>query len=440
MLISFTLENWRSFKDETNFTMVASRERQHGQRVPFLKTYSTKILPIASIYGANASGKSNFAKALGTAKNIVTKQVDPNKQLPYNPFRLNDAKASAPTRFSFVLLAGQLMYEYSFSYSGLGIHEEKLIEISASHETELFARTPDAYSLDERIRKNKDDANPNNSGSFIEPALRGTPKNQLFLTRSVMLDIDHFKPVFNWFQNQLILITPDTWFDPVEQFINIDNPMYAKVAKAYVELDTGIEHLGGIDFPPSNLPLFLEHALQERLPEGGNVCVPFSQTSQHLMASKKNGVIEVKKLVAYHQKDDGVEIPFDFHEEADGSQRIADLLPAFLGLKDPSKSRIYVIDELDRSMHTLLTRKLLESFLENTTQDTRSQLLFTTHDVLLMDQKLFRRDEIRIAERNVFGATQLYAISDYKGVRYDKDIRKSYLNGRFGGIPKISTK
>ena len=112
-------------------------------------------------------------------------------------------------------------------------------------------------------------------------------------------------------------------------------------------------------------------------------------------------------------------------------------MPAFFDLENQSKNKVYVIDELDRSMHTFMARKLLEFFLESVTKTSRSQLIFTTHDVMLMDQKLLRRDEMRIVERTSNGATKMYAISDYQGVRYDKDIRKSYLQGRFGGIPKI---
>lgn len=136
---------------------------------------------------------------------------------------------------------------------------------------------------------------------------------------------------------------------------------------------------------------------------------------------------------------DGTETKFDISWESDGSQRVIDLLPAFLTISEPSSNKIYVIDELDRSLHTLLTRQLLELYLSNCSVNTRSQMLFTTHDVQLMDQELFRRDEMWVAERNAFGSSTLIPFSSYKEVRYDKDIRKSYLQGRMGGIPRIVT-
>jgi AAA15 family ATPase/GTPase len=99
--------------------------------------------------------------------------------------------------------------------------------------------------------------------------------------------------------------------------------------------------------------------------------------------------------------------------------------------------KVYVIDEVDRSLHTLLTHKLLDAYLATCSTETRTQLLLTTHDVLLMDQNLLRRDEMWVAERDASGNSSLMSFSEYKDIRYDKDIRKSYLQGRLGGIPRI---
>jgi AAA15 family ATPase/GTPase len=117
--------------------------------------------------------------------------------------------------------------------------------------------------------------------------------------------------------------------------------------------------------------------------------------------------------------------------------RVIDLLPVFLDLCVQNSKKVYVIDELDRSLHTLLTRHLLEGYLSSCSPESRAQLLFTTHDVLLMDQDLVRRDEMWITERAASGGSSLMSFSEFKDVRYDKDIRKSYLQGRLGGIPRV---
>jgi len=159
--------------------------------------------------------------------------------------------------------------------------------------------------------------------------------------------------------------------------------------------------------------------------------------NERFVVTRKNGDLIAKKLVTYHPKADGTEAKFEMRDESDGSQRVIDLLPAFLELSTADSKKVYVIDEVDRSMHTLLTRRLLEAYLTKCSTETRAQLLFTTHDVLLMDQHLLRRDEMWVAERDISGNSNLLSFSEYKDVRYDKDIRKSYLQGRLGGVPRI---
>ncbi len=150
-----------------------------------------------------------------------------------------------------------------------------------------------------------------------------------------------------------------------------------------------------------------------------------------------NGELKAGKIISYHENNSGEEIPFDYRQESDGTQRLIDLLPAFIEASQKQLAKVYVVDELDRSLHSILTRKLLQSYLNGCSADSRSQLIFTTHDLMLMDQHLLRRDEMSVMERDENESSQLFTISDYKDVRNDKDIRKSYLQGRFGGVPKI---
>lgn len=139
----------------------------------------------------------------------------------------------------------------------------------------------------------------------------------------------------------------------------------------------------------------------------------------------------------HHSDIQGNKIAFDISQESDGTQRVIDLLPAFLNLTKDNPKKVYIIDELNRSLHPLLSRQLLESYLNTCLPQSRCQLLFTTHDIFLMEQSILRRDEMWLLERNNHGVSSLFSLSDYHKVRYDKDIRKSYLQGRFGGIPKF---
>lgn len=429
MIIEFSLENWMSFRNRVSFSMVASSERQHGERVPKLGKYQTRILPIAAIYGGNASGKTNFFKALSFAKGLVVKGTQPDSLIAVEVYRLDAKGTEQASRFSFEILIDETIYAFSFALTRKAILEEKLVKITGSSEKVLYDRRDGFPNFDSSLEKNQ----------FLQFAFKGTRDNQLFLTNSVSQKVETFRPVYDWFKDTLELVAPDSRFEPFEQFLDEGHALYATMNEKLSQLDTGIIRLGGENIPFENIPLpeILKTQLQEDVKEGMSVKIMAEPINERFVVTRKSGELIAKKLVTYHQKTDGTEAKFEIRQESDGSQRVIDLLPAFLEISASSSKKVYVIDEVDRSLHTLLTRRLLESYLSNCSTESRAQLLFTTHDVLLMDQQLLRRDEMWVAERNAFGTSNLLSFSEYKDVRYDKDIRKSYLQGRLGGIPRL---
>jgi uncharacterized protein len=429
MLVTFSIENWMSFRNPVTFSMIASRERQHGNRVPKIGKYQVRILPIAAIYGGNASGKTNFFKALNFAKLFIVKGTQPDSLIPIEPFRLDAKLVEQPSRFRFELLINEVIYEFSFAVTRKTVLEEKLVLITATHEKVLYDRRGGELNLDDLLAKD----------TFLKFAFQGTRDNQLFLTNAVSQKVDNFRPVYDWFKDMLNLIAPDSRFGSIEQFLDEEHPLYTSMNERISQLDTGITRLGGEEVPFDNigLPESIKTKLQEDVKEGKAARLLIDPVSESFVVIRKGGELIAKKLVTYHQKADGTESKFEIRQESDGSQRVINLLPAFLDLSAHISNKIYVIDEIDRSLHTLLTRKLLETYLASCSTKTRSQLLLTTHDVLLMDQQLLRRDEMWVTERDARGSSNLLAFSEYKDVRYDKDIRKSYLQGRLGGIPRI---
>jgi uncharacterized protein len=430
MILRFSIENWMSFRDPATFSLIASRERQHGERIPRVNKYQTRVLPVAAVYGGNASGKTNLFKALNFVKRLVVKGTNPDSLIPVEPFRLDAKGTERPTRFSLELLVDDTIYEFSFATTRKTILEEKLVEISSTRENVMYHRLNGKPNFDRSLEKDQ----------FLHFAFKGTRDNQLFLTNSVSQKVDRFRPVYNWFKDTLKLVAPDTRFGSFEQYLDEDHPLYETLNEMLRQLDTGIKHLGGEMIPFDNLPLPepLKTRLQEDVKEGVTVLMlSRPPVNERVVITCKNGELVAKKLFTYHQRADGTEAKFDIRDESDGSQRVIELLPAFLDLSVADSNKVYVIDEIDRSLHTLLTRTLIEAYLAKCSPDTRAQLLFTTHDVLLMDQQLLRRDEMWVTERGVFGNSNLLSFSEYKKVRYDKDIRKSYLQGRLGGIPRI---
>ncbi|OGQ94756.1 MAG: abortive phage resistance protein [Deltaproteobacteria bacterium RIFOXYD12_FULL_57_12] len=429
MLISFAVENFLSFRDKATFSMVASREKQHWERLPHIREQNLRLLPVAAIYGGNASGKTNFFKAINFARHLVIQGTKPDTLIPVEPYRLDKRCLSEPAGFYFELLAGRKCYEFGFRVTRQGVVEEWLAEILKTTEKELYRRKGDTISFDPAL--NRDD--------FLHFAFKGTRDNQLFLTNAVNQKVEIFKPIYDWFRDSLVLIAPDARFGPFEQFMEQDGPFNDFMNEALARLDTGIARIGGEAVPFENLPFpsGLIDKIKAELGGETTARVHLEPHGERYVISRVNDEIRAQKLVCYHVGADNREIKFDLKDESDGTLRVIDLLPAFLGLCQAESSRVYLIDEMDRSLHTLLTGQLLADYLAACGEGSRSQLLFTTHDVLLMDQKLLRRDEMWVAERDQAGCSELIPFSDYKEIRHDKDIRKSYLQGRLGGVPKI---
>ncbi len=429
MIVSFSVENWMSFRDRATLSMVATRERQHAERLARPEKYQMRVLPAMALYGGNASGKTNLFKALAFVKALIVNATQPDSRIPVIPFLLDTECVKQPSRFDLELLIDEVVYALTFSVTSDTVLEERLVRIGSSTERTLYHRHHGQCEFDPSL-----DEEP----QFLNFAFRGTRDNQLFLTNSVSQNVQQFRPVYDWFKDRLRMIAPDSRFQAGELFFLQDHPATVNMNEMLRVLDTGITQLGSRQVPFESIPIpeSAKSKIEELTGEGEVVSVRDS-VNTYLVVRKKDDLIALKRVTA-HRRTDGTEATFDVAQESDGSQRLIDLLPAFHDLSAGQSKSVYVIDEMDRSLHTLLTRRLLEDYLASCTAGSRTQLLLTTHDVLLMDQRWLRRDEMWVTERAAHGASGLFSFSEYRDVRYDKDIRKSYLQGRLGGIPRIT--
>ena len=430
MIVRFSIENWMSFRDKAEFSMIATRERQHNERVPRIKKYRTGILPITALYGGNASGKSNLFEALRFAQELIVDGKRPGERIPVKPFRLDEKSGKLPTAFCFELLVDEVVYEYSFVLTPNEIVEEKLVEITGSSEKTLFHRLDGKSNLHDSLKKKSD----------LEVYFKGTRENELFLTNTVFQKVEAFLPVWSWFRINLVLIAPDSQYARFERLGDEQDPLASSVNEVLSRLDIGLHRLEAVEIPLETVPILEteKEKVLEKIKEKGTVPVRIKVSrNERYLLTNENGEIHARKLVAWHTGEEGHEKRFDLRDESDGSIRMIDLVPALPALCAENSRKVFVVDEIDRSLHTLLTRSLLEMYLESCSPESRSQLLFTTHDALLMDQDLLRRDEMWVAERDSSGASRIFSFSEYKDVRYDKDIMKSYLQGRLGGVPRI---
>ena len=426
MLISLTVQNWMSFRDAVHFSMIASRDRKHGERVPRVRKYPLRILPIAVLYGGNASGKTNFFRALHFARNLVVEGTKPDSLIPgVQPFLLDDESANEPSRFIFEILSRECMYEFDFTVNRESVLAEKLIEIRSSGEKTLYDRRAGKPHFHPALARNR----------FLQFAFQGTRGNQLLLTNATSQKVNTFRPVFDWFRD-LRMVAPDARFGPVERFRDEDARLHRKMNELLPRLDMGINRLGRERIAPELLrfPAQLQSQREQDRKEGAAAHIP-GDTDDILGLLRDAGQRAAYKLVTYHSKNDGTETPFDLAQETDGAKRVIHLLPALLELAAPDSKKVCAIDEFARSLHPLLAWTLLQLFLDQCSHASRAQLLLTTHDTQLMDRRIWRRDEIWMAERDPAGHSRLFSVSEYQEERAHPDVRKNYLEGRMGGIP-----
>lgn len=428
MLLSFSVENWRSFKEKAEFSLLAGRERQHSERLLTLPSSKEKALPVVLLYGGNGSGKSNFFKALVFLKNLIVKGTAPGRPIFVEAFRLSQETVSQPSCFSLVVQIAEKRYYFHLALNRSGVVEERL-ELSGKGKKEvLYKRTGQKFHLGKAFHKN----------AFVKYVCQGTRANQLFLTNALEQNVEELKPFYEWFLHQLVLIAPDTRFDFPQSLTQLA-PLLEQINRILPLLDTGISRIVFREMPPGvvTVPEEVRSRVLDELKDNGYIRVFDAVQRQQWFFSQRQGELVAYKLVSYHRCSDGREIEFDLKDESDGTNRILDLLPAFLAMSKSSLQRVYFIDELDRSLHSQLTRYLLEVYLGSIRDGGENQLIIVTHDTLLMDQNLFRRDEIWLAERNGQGESILQSLQTLKGVRYDKDLRRNYLKGVFGGTPRL---
>ena len=270
---------------------------------------------------------------------------------------------------------------------------------------------------------------------FLE---RGTRPNQLFLTEVVARNVAApYKSVFEWFATKLTVIFPYTVFNQRESLIRSDAGLRSNYDTYFKAFDLGLVGLQVIETEieqvlPS-LPEQMKNDLRTQLGADKAIQMLAPGTGVRLIITKKeNGDLVALRLLTLHEDDRQRKVGFDIQEESDGTQRLVDLIPALVQFQGSDK--VFVIDEIDRSLHPTLSRTFFEVFYEKS--DRRAQLIATTHDLDLLDLDLLRKDEIWFVEKDKHGASRVYSLEEFKP-RFDNDIRKGYLLGRFGGIPVV---
>lgn len=440
MLIKISVENFKSFDQKEELSMISSSKMQ-GNKSHRMKIKQTQLLKNAVVYGANASGKSNLVAAFAFMEAALMEGIPVGSG---NDFCRN--KKGNKTResvFELQFTIGDTFYAYGFSVilSQRRITEEWLYELmqdGGAHQ--LFLRKGGkAPVLGEAVRlsaaeKNRfavyaEDFSENETHLFLAEMNRG----KKYVKNSKLM---FFIQTFGWIINNIIVINPNMGISNTEAYYNEES--LENISKLVQTFDTGITDIKTrqitVDEMSKMIPAEVVHGIFAHLKAQMQLK---NLSSMHMtwrveggvfnIRIKENSEPEITTLVLKHGKS---VFDFSFVEESDGTKRLFDLIDMLLTDRPDA---VFVVDELERSLHPKLTEHFLKLFME-AHDGIRMQLVFTTHEDTIMDQSLFRRDEIWFVERDADNASKIYSLDRFKE-RYDKKLSKAYLEGRYGAIP-----
>lgn len=443
MIVTFSIANFRSFNEEVTFSLVASNRfsGSHENHLVSLPKSEASVLRAGVIYGANGAGKSNFFKALKFLRDIALKGRNKGKITGRDAFRLGAIRGKESS-FDLQFMAEDQLYRYGVVMDDEKIIEEWLLLIEGKREKVVYERSTDSagnVSVKGRGLKSTDK-------KLESLADVGGPKEQSFLaTIRTTLERKSFnapiRAVIDWFEHNITLVEPDSNFLPLAHTLS-EEPNFQAFASEFLRASsTGVDNLdvSKRELTEEELEAYLpsrelfQHVLKS-MEEKGKAIVGLGEDREVVIEKAGEHHYYLLTIHSVHAHEQDTSVRFDLSEESDGTRRLLNLIPALHRMQ--SKKGVFIIDEVERSMHPLLIYKFLEFFLSGCS-GSGSQLIVTTHESHLLDQNLLRRDEIWFTEKDKRGSTQMYSLADFQP-RKDLKIDKHYLSGRFGAVPFLA--
>lgn len=421
MLIEFTVGNYRSFRDSQTLSMVASplKSKDHALdenniiQVPD----NPALLTSAAIYGANASGKSNLMQALVFMKYFVINSLKETKAtggIHVEPFRLHTSTIGQPSHFEIAFIEDGKRYRYGFEVTKERVMAEWLYFVPSIREARLFEREDNDITIGNYFREGRD----------LE---QHTRPNALFLSVVAQFNGPIAQKLVGWFRRLGIISgVNDMGMLPFTLTQLMEEEHSQSIKQLICRLDLGIGDLQ-VEKAAHSKP-----QLPDEMPED------IRQAFLTIMNASNGENFTVHTIHARY--DDagnpaGQEL-FELEEhESEGTQKLFAMSGPLLDtLQDGD---VLVIDELDARLHPKMTREIIKLFNHKITNPNGAQLVFNTQDTNLLDNSLFRRDQIWFVEKDQKGASHLYSLAEFK-VRNDKDYERGYIQGQYGAIPYLS--
>lgn len=399
MLVNFSFKNFRSFRDEMTLSMEAANIQELSSAL--MKAGDSEMLPVAVMYGANSSGKSNVLKALKAMRDVLLHSVklNPKDRLNADPFMLDLTSQKEPTSFEIQFIIGESRYRYGFDYTVNEIVAEWLYEKRVGErEFELFLRSGSEF----KISKTR----------FAEGIGKeaATPANRLFVSLVAQLNGKVAQSILDWFSD-------------IEYMSGMDGNGYAgKTLEMLFLNQSGSNEI-------------------RRFFESANLGFSELGVERDALDARKMKSETVHRFYDADGNRAGVRNFQTEKMESEGTKKIIEIAgPIFDAILN---DKILIVDELDAKLHPFLTRKIIGLFMDKSVNNKGAQLIFATHDTNLLNLQYLRRDQIWFTEKDKTDSTELYSLVEFrdeagKKVRNDRSIEKDYINGRFGAIPFMS--
>lgn len=453
MLIRFNVKNFLSFAIKQDgrseeFSMIAGKVRNKKEHI--YDDGNLKLLKFASVYGANAAGKSNLIKAMAFMKSTVVNGLPKGHTDKY--CKINEANKDKASYFEVEIKIGEKYYAYGFEVilNNSKFVSEWLFELRPNNQDRLiFVRESESepYKLGkelqikelvDKLKVYADDVQSDGTVLFL--SVLNQNKKALYEKYAEMSEI---KDVFSWMKYTLDVNFPNrpiSDYSYLAQEQNVEE-VYRTIA-AFGTGITGFELVPVsaekmVEAMPNAARKFLMERLEQKLikMKQDEDIKGFSMFMRgpkdfFILDVDRNEKITCKTIRFSHGTKN---VLFEMTEESDGTIRLLDLLEVLLC----RENKVFVIDEIDRCLHPSLTYKFVDTFLDIADQH-GVQLIVTTHESRLMDFDLLRRDEIWFVDKNGHGESSVYSLEEYNA-RFDQKIDKAYLEGRYGGVPVFNT-
>lgn len=429
MLVEFRFANYRSFRDEQVLSLVASRDKTmlepNTMEAPELS--GRRLVRSCAVYGPNASGKSNLFAAIRSAQRFVVKSADRRlgAETGIEPFRLDKRFAGLPSRFEFVFVERGVRYDYGFTADLTQVYDEWLTAYPKRLPQRWFVRSWSGktqhaeFSFSPHLRGEK------------ESLIQVTRPDVLLLSTGAKFNNSQLTTVYQWFSEHLRVISGS---DPLVSTLGAvtakrcvsDTDVFRKVGALLRDADLGV------------LDLEIEEKTQDppQVPDGlpERTRKPLLEFLKAVEEERPSPTTKDWAVRLKHRTAQAEPVTLSWDDESDGTRRLFELAGPWLDAL--SSGLVVAVDELSASMHPLLARELVAMFHDSRTNRLGAQLIYSTHDTVLLDEELVRRDQVWFLEKGNDGASSLYPLSDYHP-RKGEALAKGYLAGRYGSVPIV---